>query len=188
MPTVNSEQIRNLGNRGYSVAMRILRHNEDAADAVQDAFQQLFKRGDQFDSNRGTVQAWFLKIVRNRSLDMKKRKRPTTENESPVVDPRNQAPDDHAEKNEQVQLVRQKLRELKPDEHEIIMLRDFHNMSYGEIATVLQIANGTVMSRLHRARQLLREKVLKNNASLFESEFNRPHDETAGIPGKGNQS
>lgn len=185
MPTVNSEQIRNLGNRGYSVAMRILCHNEDAADAVQDAFQQLFKRGDQFDANRGTVQAWFLKIVRNRSLDMKKRKKPTTENESPVVDPRNQAPDDHAEKNEQVQLVRQKLKELKPDEYEIIMLRDFHNMSYSEISTVLQIASGTVMSRLHRARQQLRQKVLQNHASLLGSENNRLDDESAGVPGKG---
>ena len=51
------------------------------------------------------------------------------------------------------------LRELSDAQREIVMLRDFLDLSYAEIAEVLELAQGTVMSRLHRARQELKRRL-----------------------------
>lgn len=159
--TIGTEDLRNLGNQGYALAMRILRHREDAADAVQDAMHQLFRKQDSFQSSRGTVKSWFLKIVRNRCIDMQRKSAASTGTE--VFDPVDKnvsTPDQVTQRSELVASVQAALQEMPIDAREIILLRDFHGLSYAGIAEVLGIANGTVMSRLHRARQLLREKVM----------------------------
>ena len=64
--TITTEELKQLAGKGFSLAFQILQHREDAADAVQDSLHQLYRKQGQFDSERGTVQAWFLKMVRNR--------------------------------------------------------------------------------------------------------------------------
>ncbi len=149
-----------MGNQGYSLALRILRHREDAADAVQDAMHQLFRKQKTFDATRGSLRSWFLKIVRNRCIDMQRKNRPASGTE--YFDPVDQATgsaEDSSQRSELVAMVRAALADLSGDAREIILLRDFHGLSYAEIGDVLGLASGTVMSRLHRARQQLRSKV-----------------------------
>lgn len=159
-----SDDLRLLGNQGYALALGILRHRDDAADAVQDAMHQLFRKQESFDAGRGTLKAWFLKIVRNRCIDMQRKSRPSTATQQfDPVDSSESAPDQLTEKRELVASVRSALEAMPDAAREIIMLRDFHGLSYAEISEVLGVASGTVMSRLHRARQQLREKVLSQH-------------------------
>ena len=159
-----SDELRILGNQGYALALRILRHREDAADAVQDAMHQMFRKQASFDAARGSIKAWFLKIVRNRCIDMQRKSRPNTGSEVfDPVDAGQVTADEASQRDELTEAVKQALGEMPESAREIILLRDFDGLSYAEISQVLGIASGTVMSRLHRARQQLREKVMSGN-------------------------
>jgi RNA polymerase sigma-70 factor (ECF subfamily) len=167
--TISSDELKQLGNRGFALAFQILGHREDAADAVQDSLHQLYRQHKRFDAKRGNIQAWFLTIVRNRSIDIRRKSKIRSgDNEHPVADSKTSNPDQSAEQNELIEIVTQKLGQLPEDLREIIMLRDFHDLSYAEIAHLLGIASGTVMSRLHRARQALRAQVLDKKISEQE--------------------
>ena len=155
---LSDEELHQLGQRGFALAFRLLRHREDAADVVQDALHQLFRSQQTYEPAGGAVSAWFLKIVRNRAIDIQRKRRPRlagqdfnpamTESADPIV------------QSETQKRVRESLAALDEPTREILLLRDFHDLSYAEISEVLGIPSGTVMSRLHRARTKLRERFL----------------------------
>lgn len=156
-----NEDLRTLGNQGFSLAFRMLGHRDDAADAVQDAMHQMYRRQTTYRAGRGSVRSWFLKIVRNRCIDMQRKLRPAPAGEFlDPIDQRTGSPLAVSERDELVARVRQALAELSDANREIILLRDFHGLRYAEICEVLGLSSGTVMSRLHRARQQLRNKVI----------------------------
>ena len=72
-------------------------------------------------------------------------------------------PSRQLEQSEREKILYRALDQIKPDQREIVFLRDFHELSYAEIAEVLEIEAGTVMSRLHRARLALKNILLKDN-------------------------
>ena len=155
-------QIEELGNSGFSLAVQLLRNRDDAADAVQDALHTVLRKRRRFDPDRGKLRAWFLKIVRNRCLDLlrQRARRHTETNRLAVMSASiEDRPDVAAEKRETLQLLMQQLMSMSQDQREIILLRDYHNLSYAEVAEVLSIPVGTVMSRLHRARIELKERM-----------------------------
>jgi RNA polymerase sigma-70 factor (ECF subfamily) len=159
---LTAESLEELGRAGYALALQLLRHREDAADAVQDALQRLVQKRGLFDARRGTLRAWFLKIVRNRSLDLLRRRKRHRCDAADVVHvpaPARQRPDATVAEAELLNLVRKTLEDMPEPQREIILLRDFHQLSYAEIAEVLSIRSGTVMSRLHRARLELRQRL-----------------------------
>lgn len=158
---VNGE-IENLGRSGFALAMQLLSNRDDAADVVQDSFHKMVWKRRLFDPRRGEIKAWFLKIVRNRALDLlrrRSRRRTTSAPLGELVAASDPQPDAAAEKLELAQLVRKGLAQMPQDQREIVLLRDFHNLSYAEIAKVLDVPPGTVMSRLHRARAELRRRI-----------------------------
>ena len=77
------------------------------------------------------------------------------------VDAKQQTAEQKTEQSELVSQVQVALSKLSAEAREIVLLRDFHGLSYAEIGDVLKIASGTVMSRLHRARTQLRDQYLK---------------------------
>ena len=77
-----------------------------------------------------------------------------------AIDPQ-PSPEARAQRTQLQQALWAALRELSPNHREVIALRDYLDLSYDEIATVLKVPRGTVMSRLHRARCRLREVVLQ---------------------------
>ncbi len=155
-------QLQELGGSGFALAVQLLRNREDAADAVQDSLHTALRKRRMFDRRRGELRGWFLKIVRNRCLDLlRKRKRhPSQPVEwSGLAASSTQQPDVAAEKQEILSLLRRELMALPQGQREIILLRDYHDLSYAQVAEVLSIPVGTVMSRLHRARSELRRRM-----------------------------
>ena len=76
------------------------------------------------------------------------------------------SPEDVVELNETQALVRDAINSLKPEYKEVLVLSDIQQMSYDEVSAILKIPNGTVKSRLNRARNALRKK-LSDKRELF---------------------
>jgi len=131
---------------------------EDALDLSQEAFARAFRSIRSFDAARPFF-PWYHKILKNLCLDHLVRT--SRRHEVPLVDDRDlrldeETPEHHAERQELRRQVWEALRQLEPDHREILILREFQQLTYAELATVLEIPRGTVMSRLHEARRRLR--------------------------------
>ncbi len=154
--------------KAYYVAAGFVNNHEDALDLSQDAFVKAFKAIKSFDLNSPFF-PWFYKIIKNHCLNyIKKSGRVRSDSiegleEEKYMQFREEKPDPRAQY--EIDEVRQKLWEaierLKPDFREIIIMKHYHNLAYKEIADVLNIPIGTVMSRLFNARRELREKYLE---------------------------
>jgi RNA polymerase sigma-70 factor, ECF subfamily len=142
----------------YTLARHLLRNEQDAEDAVQEAFLRAIRH---FDGYRGgDMRAWVLTIVRRSCYTWLRRHRGERENtefdetihHAPAAaeDPESQAL--HGALRE---ALAQAIAELPVEFREIVVLRDVQGLSYAEIAEVVGIPIGTVMSRLSRARQRL---------------------------------
>lgn len=154
------DELAQLGNGAHALAFQILDNVDDAADAVQDALTQALSRPNAFDARKGALKPWFLRIVRNRCIDMLRRKRPTEETVAELIHT-GAGPQETLENRQRVRALNRALASLPLEQRQIIVLRDYLDLSYAEIADILDIAKGTVMSRLHRARLALGE-ALKN--------------------------
>jgi RNA polymerase sigma-70 factor (ECF subfamily) len=150
-------ELAQLGGGAHALAIQILGNADDAQDAVHDAFAAALGNPGAYDAGKGPLKPWFLRVVRNRCIDMLRRRRvpsarPVDELESPV-----KTPEEAAAASQAGSRVVGALASLPAERREIIVLRDYLDLSYAEIAAVLDIAPGTVMSRLHRARLALKE-------------------------------
>jgi len=155
---------------GYNLARWLTRNAHDADDVVQDACVRAIQY---FDALRGSdARAWFLAIVRNSFYDRCRRDRthPTisVEEESArieaLADPGAIDPELAAVRSEQSRQLALAMARLPLAYREIVILRDLEDLSYKEIASVLAVPIGTVMSRLARARALLQEVLLAPGA------------------------
>ena len=149
-------ELANLGGGAHALAYQMLGNAEDAADAVHDAFATALARPAAYDFDKGPLKPWFLRVVRNRCLDLLRRRRPNDESLDVLIDG-NATPEEAAEIDQRDQALKRALAEISSDQRQIVILRDYLDLSYAEIANVLDVASGTVMSRLHRARLGLRE-------------------------------
>lgn len=158
--------VRKYMRRAHGIAMQFVQNSDDALDLSQDAFLKTFKAVDRFDTNQRFF-PWFYKILKNTCLTFLKRKglvRRFSLSAGEDGEPDYQLVDEAAVSPHAV-LAGGELREefwkvfskqsLK--DREIISLRHFQELSYQEIADVLDIPIGTVMSRLYHARRKLRE-------------------------------
>jgi len=170
------ELARSCRQQAYVFALQLIGHPDDALDVAQDAMVRFFRSLGRFDPSR-PVRPWLLRIVRNLVRDRARRLRVRrTESLEPADDdalrfePRDDAPDPEAlaTRRELQALVWKCLQELHPRYREVLVLRDYQDLSYADIATTLKIPRGTVMSRLHRARRLLQEEVRKNRSDTGE--------------------
>ena len=152
--------LESLSYQGFGVAMQLLKHREDALDVVQESLRKLV-HGGQYNGKLGTHRSWFLMVVRNGSLDVLRRRKPHDPKALANQADNNKTPDVATERNELTELLKQELNSMPQDQQEIILLRDHQDLSYAEIADVLALPAGTVMSRLHRARNELRNRMKK---------------------------
>ncbi|HEX3865590.1 MAG TPA: sigma-70 family RNA polymerase sigma factor [Gemmatimonadaceae bacterium] len=140
----------------YTLARYLLRNEHDAQDAVQDAVLRALRHFDGY--RNGDARAWLLAIVRNCCFTRRARTRAepgaeSFDDESFVASSR--ATDALAiERSERSRLERV-LAELPTEFREVIVLREVQDLSYREIAAVVGVPIGTVMSRLARARRRL---------------------------------
>jgi RNA polymerase sigma-70 factor (ECF subfamily) len=151
-------QLVQLGNGAHALALQMLGNTDDATDAVQDAFVKVLNKPGAYNANAGPLTPWFLRVVRNHCIDLIRRRRPEDPNILEVSDP-GPGPEGSLEDAQRDQLLKHALARLSVEQRQIIVLRDYMDLSYAEIADVLEIAGGTVMSRLHRARMALKEEL-----------------------------
>ncbi len=134
---------------------------DDALDLSQEAFARAFRAIKRFDPTR-PFYPWFHTILRN--LCLNHLGRAARLREVPLIDQfqhadRAPGPDVAVERAEMRRQVWEGIRKLGSRDREILILREFQHLTYAEIAEVLEIPRGTVMSRLHAARQRLRRQL-----------------------------
>jgi len=150
----------------HNLACWLLRNKAEAEDAVQDAYLRAFRHFNRFRGGDG--RAWILTIVRNCCYD--RLKRYGGEGDA-VFDEQIHSsgvaalnPEAFSLREQQIEEVKRALQNLPAQLREILILREFEEMSYSRIAAIVQIPLGTVMSRLSRARQQLRQMVLASGS------------------------
>jgi len=152
------QQLIQLGNGAHALALQMLGNTDDATDAVHDAFVKVLRKPGGYDAKAGPLTPWFLRIVRNQCIDLIRRRRPGDVAVEELSDP-GPGPEASLQASQRDQGLRRALASLSAEQRQIIVLRDYMDLSYAEIADVLEIARGTVMSKLHRARMALREEL-----------------------------
>jgi RNA polymerase sigma-70 factor (ECF subfamily) len=162
-----SELVRENGGRMLAVARRMLRSEEDARDAVQDAFLQAFRGMDRFEAT-ARLSTWLHSIVINACLmRLRSRRRKPEESIEELlpkfyadghrIDPgRPWREVDPAEEGELRRLVRACIEKLPEIYRTVLLLRDIDGLTTEEAAGALGIKADAVKMRLHRARQALR--------------------------------
>ena len=159
--------------RIYNLLLRMVNDPEDAADLTQETFYRAFRAFDRF---RGDSQpyTWLYRIavnLANDHLEMRARIRKrevelaalefTDDGEPTGWDPPDTAPtpEEHLLQQELIEKVRTLIQQMPPDYREIILLREYEEMSYEEMAEALGITLEAVRSRLARARAWLRMRL-----------------------------
>ncbi|GMU64264.1 MAG: ECF RNA polymerase sigma factor SigR [Acidobacteriota bacterium] len=157
----------------YNTAYRLARNSEDAEDLVQETYLKAYRSFDQFTPGTN-LKAWMFRILKNAFIN-EYRKRQAVPQESDFAEIE-ESLESHLRPEaagqikdpEQVALegaldedVQRALDELPPDYRMAVVLADLEGFSYKEIADILEIPVGTVMSRLYRGRKLLEEVLLR---------------------------
>jgi RNA polymerase sigma-70 factor (ECF subfamily) len=158
-------------DRVYNMALRMLGHPDDALDLAQEVFLSAYRALPAFEG-KSSFSTWLYRVTVNRCRDELRRRatvkhtRPRSLSaaagpDDPPGDPPAHAPSpaELAVARESEALVARAIAELPADARETLVLRDVEGLAYEEIAEILDVPVGTVRSRLHRARSLVRERL-----------------------------
>jgi RNA polymerase sigma factor (sigma-70 family) len=161
-----------LVDAAYNLAYLLVGRDQDAQDVVQEAYIRALKGFKRF--RGGKTRVWLLAIVRNtaytwlrkhaRELDM-------IPFDPPIHTPTIGKPLSECSQEERVQRFQEALKRLPVEFREILVLRDIEGWSYNELASALHVPSGTIMSRLSRARQGLRQEVVRFQEKESQSEL-----------------
>lgn len=153
--------------RVVGVALAVVHNQEDALELAQETFIRAYENLGKFES-RSSFSTWLYRIAANLAIDFRRRevRHPTVRGEEAENELRRlpSALGDSfkaARRSEVAQRIDAALKELTPEHRAVILLREVEGLSYDEISEVMQCPRGTVMSRLHYARNHLRE-ILKD--------------------------
>lgn len=145
----------------YNLARWLVRSPADAEDLVQEAYLRAMRFFGGF--RGGDSRAWILKIVRNTCYSWVRKNRGASEEEFDETAHTKQEERSDAESKlvdrEESERVRKALEALPTAFREVLVMREIEGLSYKEIAEVMGVPMGTVMSSLSRARQKLREQL-----------------------------
>ena len=176
-----AQLVRRYGGRLLAVTRRLLREEEDARDAVQEAFLSAFKAIDRFEG-QARLSTWLHRIAVNAAL-MKlrsKRRRPETSIEELLPgfiedghmadppQPWREGADTLLARSETREWVRGRIEDLPESHRTVLVLRDIEELDTAEVAKLLELSPGAVKTRLHRARLALRgllDRDLKERAA-----------------------
>jgi RNA polymerase sigma-70 factor (ECF subfamily) len=150
-------------DRLFNGMVQILRSEAEAEDVVQDAFLLAFTKLETFKGNSAFF-TWLYRIAYNVAVTRIRRRKPTvslsgkSENSGPMdFADTGPAPGDRIEQQEKVYQLNKALERLSTEHRAILVLREMDDLDYDAISEILDLPIGTVRSRLHRARNHLRE-------------------------------
>jgi RNA polymerase sigma-70 factor, ECF subfamily len=137
----------------FSLAYRMCGRQPMAEDVVQESFLSLWRAGARYNPSRGTVRAWVLSVVHNRAVDAFRHdatKHGRVVQADGLVEgvEADERTDLEVERRDDAQAVRGALRELPPDQREVIELAYFGGFTHSEIAQMLKLPPGTVKGRM----------------------------------------
>jgi len=140
------------GARLFGVALRVTRQSALAADAVQDAFIQVWQNASRFDPERGNVETWLLSLVRYRALDIARR-RVREEPSAEIPEQTDPDPDPLARLESATEAVelRRCLETLEPERRRLVSMAFVDGLTHSELADRLGMPLGTVKSWIRRA-------------------------------------
>jgi RNA polymerase sigma-70 factor, ECF subfamily len=131
---------------------------DEAADVSQQVFLRVLQTIGQF-TGKSQFKTWLYRVAVNEALQHLRRR--GRKNATPLLhEPPDRAPA-HTRRSEEAELLESALGRLDPELRSLFLLREVEQMSYREIASVLQINEGTVGSRLNRAREMLQKNLLE---------------------------
>jgi len=143
-------------SRVHRAALGILGEEQEAREAAQESLLKAYRARDRYDRRR-PFYPWLYRIVKNTCLDAiaRRRHRAATGLQVHRVASKTASPLDRVDQQEAISRMRQAIGHLSMEHREIISMRHFQELSYAEIGDLLGLPQGTVMSRLYRARQAL---------------------------------
>lgn len=177
----------------FRLAMRLTGKREDAEDLVQEAYMRAFRFFHRFEPGTN-FKAWIFKVLFNIFLNESRKRSTRSETvASPNLEflsermsvrqgrQHSNDPERLAMKHEMVEALQEALRKLPVDFRTVVHLADIEGCNYKEIASIVECPMGTVMSRLHRGRRLLREVLLLHQDERAEGPAAR-EDESGDNP------
>ncbi|MCX6614829.1 MAG: sigma-70 family RNA polymerase sigma factor [Acidobacteria bacterium] len=159
-PAAWEQLVRAQHRRVYILCYRFTGRAEEAEDLAQDVFLRVFKTLKSFRAEEGHLGTWLTSLTRNLLIDHYRKTRKDRvleplEDQLPVLEERRAVEslaDSLTRGREAGELLQAALARLSPDLREAVILRDLQEMEYREIATVLNVPEGTVKSRINRGR------------------------------------
>lgn len=146
----------------YAFCVKMLLHKELAQDVLQETFLRVYENRERL-MNSTSFKAWLFTIARNQCLNQMRRMHtqvplhPETERKMEVRI--GETPVSMLEKSERIALVNHFLAQLKPDYREVLILREYQNLTYDEIAAITRSTLSAVKSRLFKARRKLADNM-----------------------------
>lgn len=158
-------------SRAYHAALILTGNAEEALDMSQEAFYRAYKAIGSFDLEKNFY-TWFYRILKNLCINHFHRRKKRSVSFSDIEEKAGDRlfasdtpkPDEIFEANEMREKLWEAINQLKPQDKEIIILKEFNEFSYKELAEALDIPIGSVMSRLYYARQRLSQLLLEELA------------------------
>ncbi|GAB4554938.1 MAG: sigma-70 family RNA polymerase sigma factor [Phycisphaerales bacterium] len=153
----------------YRMALQLAKHPDEASDLVQETYLKAIRSSERFEEKGGGMRSWLFTILHHTFYSRVKREKrgPVAVEEFYEADERETVPDEappawdlrsldweHVDER-----VKKAIEELSPEHREVLLLWGVEGMKYREIASILDVPIGTVMSRLHRSRKVLAESL-----------------------------
>ena len=176
------ELVRRYQQKAYGIAYSMLRDSDDAMDVTQEAFIKVHRYLDNFKGS-SSFYTWLYRITVNLCIDhLRKRKKGHQVEFDEALDhdeaqggdllpsTMDMDPGRNLDRRELRERIEQALDTLSPNHRAVILMREVEGLSYKEIAKVMEISIGTVMSRLFHARKRMQAALLSNSETEEQTE------------------
>lgn len=157
----------------YNLAYRMLNNSGEAEEAAQEAFIRAYTRLESYNPDH-KFSTWLLSITSNYCIDqIRKRRALLLSIDEPLaphpalMSDKEEAPESQLVQSQQEEMVQSLLEGLEPDYREAVILRYWHELSYEEIAEVMDTSVSAIKSRLFRARKQLAEIGMANGLGVI---------------------